>query len=115
MTSRPPLTPLFALLLIRGIASFQLQAAAVAAPSLIGDLKLTYAQVGLAMGAFLLPGIFLTVPAGWMARRVGDRVQRVGGGHGQAWRYRWRHGGCRGAPLWAAAGCRRLSIGHAMS
>ena len=29
MTSRPPLTPLFALLLIRGIASFQLQAAAV--------------------------------------------------------------------------------------
>ena len=73
MTSRPPLTPLFALLLIRGIASFQLQAAAVAAPSLIGDLKLTYAQVGLAMGAFLLPGIFLTVPAGLMARRFGDR------------------------------------------
>ena len=25
------------------------------------------------MGAFLLPGIFLTVPAGLMARRFGDR------------------------------------------
>lgn len=73
MTTRPPLTPLFALLLIRGIASFQLQAAAVAAPSLIRDLQLSYAQVGLAMGAFLLPGIFLTVPAGLMARRFGDR------------------------------------------
>jgi MFS family permease len=73
MTPRPPLTPLFALLLIRGIASFQLQAAAVAAPSLIRDLQLSYAQVGLAMGAFLLPGIFLTVPAGLMARRFGDR------------------------------------------
>jgi len=73
MNPRPPLRPLFALLLIRGIASFQLQAAAVAAPSLIGDLGLSFAQVGLAMGAFLLPGIFLTVPAGLMARRFGDR------------------------------------------
>jgi MFS family permease len=73
MSTRPPLAPLFALLAIRGIASFQLQAAAVAAPSLISGLQLSYAQVGLAMGAFLLPGIFLTVPAGLMARRFGDR------------------------------------------
>ena len=73
MQPRPRLAPLFALLVIRGIAAFQLQAAAVAAPSLIADLHLSYAQVGLAMGAFLLPGIFLTVPAGLLARRIGDR------------------------------------------
>jgi DHA1 family inner membrane transport protein len=73
MTQRPPLTPLFALLAIRGIAAFQLQAAAVAAPSLIRELDLSFAQIGLAMGAFMLPGIFLTVPAGLLAGRIGDR------------------------------------------
>lgn len=71
--SRPPLTPLFALLVIRGVAAFQAQAAAVAAPSLIAALGLTYSQVGMTMGAFLLPGIFLTVPAGLLAGRIGDR------------------------------------------
>ena len=70
---RPPLVPLFALLFIRGVAAFQAQAAAVAAPSLIAALGLTYSQVGMTMGAFLLPGIFLTVPAGLLAGRIGDR------------------------------------------
>jgi MFS family permease len=70
---RPPLVPLFALLVIRGVAAFQAQAAAVAAPSLIAALGLTYSQVGMTMGAFLLPGIFLTVPAGLLAGRIGDR------------------------------------------
>ena len=71
---RPPLVPLFALLVIRGVAAFQAQAAAVAAPSLIAALGLTYSQVGLTMGAFLLPGIFLTVPVLANLAAVGDAV-----------------------------------------
>ena len=71
---RPKLGPLFALLLIRATGAFQLQAAAVAAPSLIRDQGLTYAEIGMLMGAFMVPGIFLTVLGGMLASRIGDRA-----------------------------------------
>lgn len=71
--SRPPLAPLFALLAIRATGAFQLQSAAVAAPSLIAELGLTYAEIGMLFGAFMIPGLFLTVPGGLLARRIGDR------------------------------------------
>ena len=72
-SARPPLGPLFALLAIRATGAFQLQSAAVAAPSLIAEQGLTYAEIGMLMGAFMIPGIFLTVPGGILASRIGDR------------------------------------------
>jgi MFS family permease len=70
---RQPLGPLFALLAIRATGAFQLQAAAIAAPSLIAERGLSYAEAGTLMGAFMLPGIFLTVLGGMLASRIGDR------------------------------------------
>lgn len=40
--ARPPLVPLFALLLIRACAAFALQSAAVAAPSMLAELRLSH-------------------------------------------------------------------------
>ncbi len=71
--SRPPLGPLFALLAIRATGAFQLQSAAVAAASLIAERGLTYAEIGMLMGAYMVPGIVLTVPGGMLAARIGDR------------------------------------------
>lgn len=70
---RPPLVPLFALLAIRATGAFQLQAAAVAAASLIADRGISFAQVGSLMGAYMIPGIFVTVLGGLLAARIGDR------------------------------------------
>ena len=72
-TARPPLGPLFALLAIRATGAFQLQSAAVAAPSLIAERGLSYAEIGMLIGAFMVPGILLTVPGGLLAGRIGDR------------------------------------------
>ena len=78
MQPRAPLTPLFALMAIRATGAFQLQSAAVAAPSLIAEQGLSYAEIGMLIGAFMIPGIFLTVPGGLLAKRIGDRpVLRV--------------------------------------
>lgn len=66
------LGPLLALMAIRATGAFELQAAAIAAPSLIAG-GFAYADIGLLIGAFMLPGIFLTVPGGLLARRIGDR------------------------------------------
>jgi MFS family permease len=65
--------PLLALLLIRATGALQLQSAAVAAPSLLKELGLSYAEVGTIIGAFTLPGIFLTVLGGMLASQYGDR------------------------------------------
>ena len=70
---RLPLVPLFALLAIRATGAFQLQAAAVAAASLIADRGISYAEVGSLMGAYMIPGIFVTVLGGLLAARIGDR------------------------------------------
>jgi MFS family permease len=71
---QPGMQPLLALLLIRATGALQLQAAAVAVPSLIQDLGLSYAEVGSIIGAFTLPGIFLTVLGGMLASQYGDRL-----------------------------------------
>ena len=73
MQPRTKLTPLLALMAIRATGAFQLQSAAVAAPSLIAEIGLSYAEIGMLIGAFMIPGIFLTVPGGLLAKRIGDR------------------------------------------
>lgn len=71
--------PLIALFVLRLAPGFAFQAAAVATPGLIADLGLDHAQAGLVLGAFTLPGIVATVPAGLLARRIGDRAVLAGG------------------------------------
>ncbi len=76
MKSAIPLILLFVIRLAPGIA---FQAAAVAMPSLVADAGLDHAQAGLVLGAFTLPGIIVSVPAGLLARRIGDRAVLCGG------------------------------------
>ena len=71
--------PLIALFALRLTPGFAFQAAAVATPDLIAGLGLDHAQAGLVLGAFTLPGIVVTVPAGLLARRIGDRAVLAGG------------------------------------
>ncbi len=76
---RQRLFALLALMAIRATGSFQLQAVASAAPALLVALGLSYAELGMLMGAFMVSGIFVAVPAGLLARRIGDRPVLYGG------------------------------------
>lgn len=53
--------------------ALQLQAIPPVTPFLIADLGLNYTEVGVLIGLFLLPGFFLALPGGVLARRVGDK------------------------------------------
>ncbi len=70
--------PLLALFLIRLTPAIAFQSAAVAAPLLGRSLGLDHAQLGSILGAFTLPGIVVSVLAGMLARRIGDRAVVVG-------------------------------------
>jgi MFS family permease len=76
---RRRLLALAALMAIRATGSFQLQAVASAAPALLVALGLSYAELGMLMGAFMVSGVFVAVPAGLLARRIGDRPVLYGG------------------------------------
>jgi MFS family permease len=76
---RHRLLALAALMLIRATGSFQLQAVASVAPALLVALGLSYAELGMLTGAFMVSGIFVAVPAGLLAQRIGDRPVLYGG------------------------------------
>jgi len=52
---------------------FQFQSIAAVAPLLVDDFRLTYAQVGLLMGLYMLPGVVISLPSGMLGRRFGSR------------------------------------------
>ena len=54
------------------------QSVAVVAPLLIESLGLTYAQLGVLIGLYTVPGIFLSLPGGLLAARFGDRAVVLG-------------------------------------
>jgi MFS family permease len=58
---------------------YQFQSAGSVAPFLIRDLGIDYAQVGLLVGAFILPGIAISLPSGFLGRRFGDKTVVVVG------------------------------------
>ena len=58
---------------------FQFQSLASAAPILVKDLGLGFADVGFLVGLYMLPGILLAVPGGWLGERFGDRRIVVAG------------------------------------
>jgi MFS family permease len=58
---------------------FQFQAVGSASPFLVADLGIDYASVGFLIGLYLLPGVFLALPGGFIGKRFGDkRVVIVG-------------------------------------
>jgi len=61
------------LFIARFALGYQFQSAGSLAPLLIRDLGIDYAQVGVLIGAFLLPGVAISVPSGFLIRRFGDK------------------------------------------
>jgi len=53
---------------------YQFQSAGSAAPFLIRDFGIGYTQVGLLVGGFILPGIAISLPSGFLGRRFGDKT-----------------------------------------
>lgn len=53
------------------------QSVATVLPFLVSELQLTYAQAGTLLGLFMLPGVFLAIPAGWLGARLGDKTVAV--------------------------------------
>jgi len=53
---------------------YQFQSAGSAAPFLIRDFGIGYTQVGLLVGGFILPGIAISLPSGFLGRRFGDKA-----------------------------------------
>jgi MFS family permease len=52
---------------------FQFQSVGSVAPFLIEDFGIDYSQIGTLVGLFMLPGIVLAVPAGFIGKRFGDK------------------------------------------
>lgn len=45
---------------------------------ILADLRLDHAKGGLLMGLFAIPGVFLTIPGGWLADRMGTKTIAIG-------------------------------------
>jgi MFS family permease len=78
--------------LTRTSMGFMFQSVASVSPFLVDELTLSYGQIGLLMGLFLLPGVVVALPGGVLGQRYGaKRVALVGlglmtvGGLGTAW------------------------------
>ena len=52
---------------------FQFQSVAAVAPLLVGDLRLSYVQLGSLIGLYMLPGAVIALPGGLLGQRFGDR------------------------------------------
>jgi MFS family permease len=61
------------LFLARTAMGFQFQSVATLTPSLISKLSIDYAQLGLLVGIYLLPGIVIAYPGGLLGQRFGDK------------------------------------------
>src|SRR5258708_9880950 len=58
--------------LTRTSMGFQFQSIAALTPFLVPAFELTYAQVGLLMGLFMLPGVIIALPGGLLGQRFGS-------------------------------------------
>jgi len=63
----------------RAATGFQFQSVGSVSHLLIQDLGLGYAQIGLLLGAYLLPGIVVAFPAGLLGQRVRDKSLGLAG------------------------------------
>jgi predicted MFS family arabinose efflux permease len=61
------------LFIARFALGYQFQSAGSVAPFLIKDLNIDYAQIGVLIGVFILPGVAISVPSGFLGQRFGDK------------------------------------------
>jgi MFS family permease len=80
--SRPVLTGRWSVLAllcgVRVVLGLQFQAVPATAPFLLAELGLRYAELGLLIGLFQLPGVALALPSGLLGARFGDRNTVLG-------------------------------------
>ncbi|HUN42008.1 MAG TPA: MFS transporter [Acetobacteraceae bacterium] len=63
------------LFLARTAMGFQYQTIGSAAPLLIKDLKIDFAEIGTLIGLYHMAGVFLSLPSGLIVRWLGDKMQ----------------------------------------
>jgi MFS family permease len=61
------------LFFVRTVMGFQFQSVASVAPFIMADLNLDFAQFGILIGLYQLPGLVLAFPGGLLGRRFGDK------------------------------------------
>ena len=73
-----PLTPnrwliLSVLFVARTTMAFQFQSIASVSPLLVAELHINLAALGILVGAWMLPGVFVAIPGGLLGQRFGDK------------------------------------------
>ena len=64
---------LAALTLARMTMGFQFQSIAAVGPVLTSNSIITYSELGVLIGIYLLPGALFAIPGGWLGKRFGDK------------------------------------------
>jgi predicted MFS family arabinose efflux permease len=70
---------LAALFAARGATGFQFQSVGSAANMLMRDLGIDYSQIGMLLGAYLLPGVIVAFPAGLLGQRFREKKLGLAG------------------------------------
>jgi predicted MFS family arabinose efflux permease len=63
----------------RAATGFQFQSIGSAANLLMADLAIGYAEIGMLLGAYLLPGIIVAFPAGLLGQRIREKTLGLAG------------------------------------
>jgi predicted MFS family arabinose efflux permease len=63
----------------RAATGFQFQSVGSAATTLMQDLALDYSQIGMLLGAYLLPGVIVAFPAGLLGQRFQEKALGLAG------------------------------------
>ncbi len=63
----------------RAVTGFQFQSIGSSANALMQDMGLSYAEVGMLLGAYLLPGAVVAFPAGLLGQRISDKTLGLAG------------------------------------
>src|SRR5260370_37256683 len=72
-------TILAVLFAVRAATGFQFQSVGSAASMLMQDLAMDYSQIGMLLGAYLLPGVIVAFPKGALGQRLGDKTLGLAG------------------------------------
>src|SRR5712672_4478876 len=70
---------LAALFAARAATGFQFQSVGSTATMLMQDLAIDYSEIGMLLGAYLLPGVIVAFPAGLLGRRFQEKTLGLAG------------------------------------
>ena len=66
-------TVLAVLFIARISMGFQFQSVTSVTPFLVDELGLSYVEIGTLIGVFMLPGVLIALPGGYLGKRLGDQ------------------------------------------